>query len=64
MQRARELDKALESTGKPVGPLHGLPIPIKVRKWPCYGNCAEVTVSGYVLDERPENDDGLHGMER
>lgn len=28
--RAKELDDILEKTGEPVGPLHGLPIPIKV----------------------------------
>lgn len=29
--RADELDSILEATGKPVGPLHGLPFSIKVR---------------------------------
>jgi amidase len=30
LQRARELDEVLRSTGKVIGPLHGLPISIKV----------------------------------
>jgi amidase len=33
MQRAKELDEHLRRTGKVVGPLHGLPVSIKVR--PC-----------------------------
>lgn len=32
MARARELDGILAKTGKPVGPLHGLPVGIKVRE--------------------------------
>lgn len=31
IQRAKELDDHLETHGEPVGPLHGLPISIKVR---------------------------------
>ena len=31
MRRAKELDEHLASTGKIVGPLHGLPVSIKVR---------------------------------
>lgn len=29
LERAKELDEILGKTGKPVGPLHGLPIPVK-----------------------------------
>ncbi|KAJ5784263.1 Amidase [Penicillium pulvis] len=29
LQRAKELDQHLQSTGKPIGPLHGLPISLK-----------------------------------
>ena len=29
LERARELDKHLKATGKPIGPLHGLPISLK-----------------------------------
>jgi amidase len=29
LARAKELDQHLEKTGKPVGPLHGLPISLK-----------------------------------
>jgi amidase len=29
--RAKVLDQTLRETGKPVGPLHGLPISLKVR---------------------------------
>ena len=32
MKRAKELDEHLASTGKLVGPLHGLPISLKVKK--------------------------------
>ncbi len=31
LERARELDTILAKTGKPVGPLHGLPVGVKVR---------------------------------
>jgi amidase len=30
LQQAKELDAILEKTGKPIGPLHGLPVPVKV----------------------------------
>jgi Asp-tRNA(Asn)/Glu-tRNA(Gln) amidotransferase A subunit family amidase len=29
LKRAKELDEVFEKTGKPVGPLHGLPISLK-----------------------------------
>lgn len=29
LQRAKELDEYLETNGKPMGPLHGLPISLK-----------------------------------
>lgn len=29
--RASQLDEVLKNTGKPVGPLHGLPVAIKVK---------------------------------
>lgn len=31
LARAKELDAILEKGGKPVGPLHGVPVCIKVR---------------------------------
>jgi hypothetical protein len=30
LQQAKKLDAILEKTGKPIGPLHGLPVPVKV----------------------------------
>jgi len=32
LQRAKELDDYLEKEGKPMGPLHGLPISVKVHR--------------------------------
>jgi len=31
LERAKELDEYLEKEGKPIGPLHGLPISLKVH---------------------------------
>jgi hypothetical protein len=44
MARARECDEFLEREGRAMGPLHGLPISLKVRKFPLPGlSC------GYML---------------
>ena len=32
LERAKHLDEVLTNTGKPVGPLHGLPISLKGEK--------------------------------
>lgn len=38
LERAKHLDEILEKTGKPLGPLHGLPISLKVRRSHLVGN--------------------------
>lgn len=54
IQRAKELDELLTSTGKPIGPLHGLPISVKEN----INMKGRVTHASYVamLENVPDED--------
>ncbi|KIW60921.1 hypothetical protein PV05_01100 [Exophiala xenobiotica] len=54
LQRAKELDDHLRRTDKPVGPLHGLPIALKVGDIPPKGPCLVLwTASAHFLPASP-----------
>ena len=46
LARAKELDEILAKTGKPVGPLHGLPVGVKVSTVDTWSTlCVSVGIS-------------------
>ncbi|KAJ5247074.1 hypothetical protein N7468_002057 [Penicillium chermesinum] len=64
LKRAKELDDHLRRTGKPVGPLHGLPISVKDTFW-IKGVDSSIGLAAYAFQPAPENAplvDLLHGL--
>lgn len=56
IENAKELDRTLEKTGKVVGPLHGVPVSIKVCEAPpipCFSCGARLSETGSHQHQRP-----------